>query len=127
MSTTTETGKAPPARPKRELPPLMRLTDAAAERLRQLYEKGGQGKLLRIGVKTKGCSGLSYDLNWVEAPEPTDEKVTDKDVTVLVDRKASLFLIGTVMDYEVKSMAAGFTFTNPNEKGRCGCGESFHV
>ncbi len=123
MGTTTQT----PARPKRALPPLMQLTDAAAERLRQLYEKGGQGKLLRIGVKTKGCSGLSYDLSWVEAPEPTDEKVTDKDVTVLVDRKASLFLIGTVMDYEVKSMSAGFTFTNPNEKGRCGCGESFHV
>jgi len=127
MSTTTEIGKAPPARPKRELPPLMRLTDAAAERLRQLYEKGEQGKLLRIGVKTKGCSGLSYDLSWVEAPELTDEKVTDKGVTVLVDRKASLFLIGTVMDYEVKSMSSGFTFTNPNEKGRCGCGESFHV
>ncbi|MBX6740540.1 MAG: iron-sulfur cluster assembly accessory protein [Acetobacteraceae bacterium] len=127
MSTTTEIGKAPPARPKRELPPLMRLTDAAAERLRQLYEKGEQGKMLRIGVKTKGCSGLSYDLSWVEAPELTDEKVTDKGVTVLVDRKASLFLIGTVMDYEVKSMSSGFTFTNPNEKGRCGCGESFHV
>lgn len=123
MGTTTRT--AP--RPKRELPPLMRLTDAAAERLRQLYEKGGQGRLLRIGVKTKGCSGLSYDLSWVEAPEPTDERVTDKGVTVLVDRKASLFLIGTVMDYEVKSMSSGFSFTNPNEKGRCGCGESFHV
>ena len=55
------------------------------------------------------------------------ERVTDKGVTVLVDRKASLFLIGTVMDYETKAMSAGFTFTNPNEKGRCGCGESFHV
>jgi iron-sulfur cluster assembly protein len=53
--------------------------------------------------------------------------ITDKGVTVLIDRKATLFLIGTVMDYEVKAMTAGFTFTNPNEKGRCGCGESFHV
>ena len=116
-----------PARPKRALPPLMQLSDAAAERLRALYAKGEAGKLLRIAVKTKGCSGMSYDLSWVDAAGPGDEVVTDKDVTVLVDRKATLFLIGTVMDYEVKAMSAGFTFTNPNEKGRCGCGESFHV
>jgi iron-sulfur cluster assembly protein len=116
-----------PARPKRALPPLMQLSDAAAERLRTLYAKGEAGKLLRIAVKTKGCSGMSYDLSWVDAAGPGDEVVTDKDVTVLVDRKATLFLIGTVMDYEVKAMSAGFTFTNPNEKGRCGCGESFHV
>jgi iron-sulfur cluster assembly protein len=125
MSTTTSTTET--ARPRRPLPPLMSLTDAAAERLRQLYAKGQQGKLLRIGVSTKGCSGLSYQMSWVDAPGPGDEVVTDKGVTVLVDRKASLFLIGTVMDYEVKQLAAGFTFTNPNEKGRCGCGESFHV
>jgi iron-sulfur cluster assembly protein len=122
MSTTTTT-----RRPRRELPPLMTLTDAAAERLRRMYEKGEQGKLLRIGVKTKGCSGMSYDMSWADAPAATDEVVTDKGLTVLVDRKASLFLIGTVMDYETKALASGFTFTNPNEKGRCGCGESFHV
>jgi iron-sulfur cluster assembly protein len=122
MSTTTT---AP--RKIRALPPLMTLTDAAAERLRGLYSKGEQGKLLRIGVKTKGCSGMSYDMSWTETPAPTDEIVKDKDLTVLVDRKASLFLIGTVMDYEVKNLTASFTFTNPNEKGRCGCGESFHV
>lgn len=123
MSITTDV----PARPKRALPPLMQLSDAAADRLRALYAAGEQGKLLRIAVKTKGCSGMSYDLSWVEAAGPGDEVVTDKGVTVLVDRKATLFLIGTVMDYEVKQMSAGFTFTNPNEKGRCGCGESFHV
>jgi iron-sulfur cluster assembly protein len=123
MSTTTET----PTRRKRELPPLMRLTEGAAERLRSLYAKGEQNKLLRIGVKTKGCSGLSYDLSWVDAPEPTDERVADQGVAVLVDRKASLFLIGSVMDYEIKGLSSGFTFSNPNEKGRCGCGESFHV
>ncbi len=123
MTTTTDTA----ARPKRALPPLMQLTDAAAERLQALYAKGEQGKTLRIAVKTKGCSGLSYDLSWVDGPLPGDEVVTDKGVTVLVDRKATLFLIGTVMDYEVKPMSAGFTFVNPNEKGRCGCGESFHV
>jgi len=122
MSTTVE---AP--RPKRALPPVMTLTEAAADRLSKLYAKGEHGKLLRIGVSTKGCSGLSYDLSWTDEAAPTDEVITDKDVTVLIDRKATLFLIGTVMDYEVKAMTAGFTFTNPNEKGRCGCGESFHV
>jgi iron-sulfur cluster assembly protein len=122
MSTTTE---AP--RKSRALPPLMSLTDGAADRLRSLYAKGEQGRLLRIGVKTKGCSGLSYDLTWTDAAAPSDEVITDKGVTVLIDRKATLFLIGTVMDYEVKAMTAGFTFTTPNETGRCGCGESFHV
>jgi iron-sulfur cluster assembly protein len=121
MSTTTQ------PRTRRALPPLMQLTEGAAERLRSLYAAGEQGKLLRIGVKTKGCSGLSYDLSWVDGAKPGDETVSDKGVTVLVDSKASLFLIGTVMDYEQKAMSAGFTFTNPNEKGRCGCGESFHV
>ena len=124
MATTTD---APAPRPKRALPPLMQLTDAAAERLRALYAAGEEGRLLRIGVKTKGCSGMSYDLSWVDASGPGDETVTDRGVTVAVDRKATLFLIGTVMDYEVKPMSAGFAFTSPNEKGRCGCGESFHV
>ena len=123
MSTTTTT----PPRGRRPLPQLMTLTEVAAERLSRLYEKGEQGKLLRISVKTKGCSGLSYDMTWTDAPALTDEIVKDKGLTVLVDSKASLFLIGTVMDYETKALTAGFTFTNPNEKGRCGCGESFHV
>lgn len=114
-------------RPRRALPPLMSLTDAAADRLRGLYAKGQAGMLLRISVGTKGCSGLSYDMSWVPAAGPGDEVVTDKGLTVLVDRKASLFLIGSVMDYEVKDLVSGFTFSNPNEKGRCGCGESFHV
>ena len=122
MSTTTAT-----RRPVRELPPLMTLTEAAAPRLRALYERGEQGKLLRIGVGTKGCSGLSYEMTWTEAPGPGDEVVSDKGLTVLVDRRASLFLIGTVMDYETKQLSSGFTFVNPNEKGRCGCGESSHV
>src|SRR4051812_4029476 len=122
MSTTTAA-----ARPRRPLPPLMSLTDAAADRLRSLYAKGQEGMLLRIGVNTKGCSGLAYDMSWVEAAGPGDEVVTDKGVTVLIDRKASLFLIGTTMDYQVQALSSGFTFINPNEKGRCGCGESFHV
>lgn len=127
MSTTL----TPSAKPRRALPPLMQLSTAAAERLRALYSQGTQGgqqgMKLRIAVSTKGCSGMSYDMSWVPEASPTDEVVTDKDVTVLVDRKATLFLIGTTMDYEVKALSSGFTFVNPNEKGRCGCGESFHV
>ena len=116
-----------PTRKPRVLPPLMRLSDRAAERLAALYGRGRAGMLLRISVNTKGCSGLSYQMDWVEAAGPGDEVVTDKGMTVLVDRKASLFLIGTEMDYEVQSLTSGFTFHNPNEKGRCGCGESFHI
>ena len=122
METTLATAK-----PKRALPPLMAVTDDAADRLRALYEKGESGRLLRIAVSTKGCSGMSYDMSWVDAPGPGDEVVTDKGITVLVDRKATLFLIGTTMDYQVRALTSGFTFVNPNEKGRCGCGESFHV
>jgi iron-sulfur cluster assembly protein len=123
MSTTTAT----PAKPRRALPPLMELSPAAAERLSKLYAGAEQGKLLRISVSTKGCSGMSYEMNWVEAPTPQDEVVTSHGLTVLVDRKATLFLIGTTMDYKVDKLTSGFTFENPNEKGRCGCGESFHV
>ena len=115
------------AKPRRALPPLMAMTDAAADRLAQLYEGGQKGMLLRIDVSTKGCSGMSYKMDWVAEAGLHDEVVRDHGLTVLVDRKASLFLIGTTMDYQVKDLTAGFTFVNPNEKGRCGCGESFHV
>lgn len=123
----TQLDTSPAPRVRRELPPLMTLTDAAADRLRALYAGGQQGKKLRVALSTKGCSGLSYDMSWVDAPGPGDEVVTDKGVTVLVDRKATLFLIGTVMDWQEQALASSFTFVNPNEKGRCGCGESFHV
>jgi iron-sulfur cluster assembly protein len=122
MSTTTTQAK-----PRRALPPLMQLTDAAAQRLATLYAGAEAGKLLRIAVSTKGCSGMSYEMSWVESPTPQDEIVTSHNLTLLVDRKASLFLIGTTMDYKIDKLTAGFTFENPNEKGRCGCGESFHV
>ena len=122
MSATQMTTK-----PRRALPPLMRLTDQAAERLSRLYATGQEGMLLRISVNTKGCSGLSYVMDWVPTAGPGDEVVVDKGLTVLVDRKASLFLIGSEMDYKSDVLTSGFTFTNPNEKGRCGCGESFHV
>ena len=115
-----------PKRVRRELPPLLTMSDAAAARLAALYANG-DGRLLRVSVNTKGCSGMAYDMSWVPEPGPTDEVVRDHGLTLLVDRKASLFLIGTVMDYAQDKLSAGFTFVNPNEKGRCGCGESFHV
>lgn len=114
-------------RKKRALPPLLTVTDAAAARLRTMYAKNAGGGLLRIGIKTTGCSGMSYDMSWAEQPAASDEVITSGDVTVLVDRKASLFLIGTTMDYQTSGLTAGFTFVNPNEKDRCGCGESFRV
>ena len=122
MSATQSTAK-----PRRALPPLLTLSDAAAERLAKLYAGAQKGMLLHVDVSTKGCSGMSYRMDWVAEPGPGDEVVSDHGLTLLVDRKASLFLIGTMMDYEVKDLSAGFTFVNPNEKGRCGCGESFHV
>ena len=122
MSTATIEPKA-----RRALPQLMQLTEAAAARLKTLYEGGEAGKLLRIAVSTKGCSGMSYEMEWVDAAGAQDEVVVSHGLTVLVDRKATLFLIGTTMDYKVDKLTSGFTFENPNEKGRCGCGESFHV
>lgn len=118
---------APAPKARRVLPPLMSLSEVAADRLSKLYAGAQKGMLLRIDVNTKGCSGMSYRMEWVAEPGPGDESVTDRGLTVLVDRKASLFLIGTMMDYESKDLSSGFTFVNPNEKGRCGCGESFHV
>lgn len=104
------------------------ITEAAASRVKELLagrDKPAVG--IRIGVQTKGCSGLTYTLEFADEVGPLDEKVEDKGVTVLIDPKASMFIIGTEMDFVEEQMKAGFVFRNPNEKGRCGCGESFHV
>ena len=136
MSTsTTQTTDAPepaaaPAAPRvrRPRPQLMSVTEAAAGRVKSLVE--GREKPtagIRIGVRTKGCSGLSYTLEFADKQEPMDEVVETQGIKLLIDPKASLFLIGTEMDYEEEKLKSGFVFKNPNEKGRCGCGESFHV
>ena len=124
MSTTAPTT----AKPRRPRPQLMTVTPAAAERARALID--GRGKPtagIRIGVRTKGCSGLSYTLEFADKQEPMDEVVETEGLKLLIDPKASLFLIGTEMDYEEEKLKQGFVFKNPNEKGGCGCGESFHV
>jgi iron-sulfur cluster assembly protein len=104
------------------------ITDAAAERVKALLAKRGKPSAgIRIGVRTKGCSGLSYTLEYADERGKFDEVVEAKGVTVLIDPKATMFILGTEMDYVEEKLQAGFTFKNPNEKGRCGCGESFHV
>jgi iron-sulfur cluster assembly protein len=104
------------------------ITEAAAERVRALLSKRGKPSAgIRISVRTKGCSGLSYTLEYADERGKFDEVVEDKGVTVLIDPKATMFILGTEMDYVEEKLQSGFTFKNPNEKGRCGCGESFHV
>ena len=107
---------------------LMSLTDAAAERVKHLMStRTDPATGLRIGVRTGGCSGLAYSMDFTVENEPLDEVVEARGVTLFVDSKALMFLIGTEMDYVEDKLQSGFVFNNPNEKGRCGCGESFHV
>lgn len=109
-------------------PKAITLTDAAAERVKALMAKAPDEMIgVRIGVKARGCSGLSYDIQYAKEKLPFDEIVEDKGVTVMIAPDAVMFLIGSEMDYVDDKFETGFRFRNPNEKGRCGCGESFHV
>ena len=104
------------------------VTDAAAQRIQMLLASRGKPSAgIRVGVRARGCSGLSYTLEYADEKGKFDEIVQDKGVTILIDPKATMFIIGTEMDFVEDKLQSGFTFRNPNEKGRCGCGESFHV
>ena len=135
MDTGTNIPAAAPAAPEvkpkrvaRPRPQAINLTPAAVERVKALLDKRGKASAgIRIGVKTKGCSGLSYTLEFADEKGAMDEVVSQDGVTVLIDPKATLFILGTEMDYVEEKLQSGFVFRNPNEKGRCGCGESFHV
>ena len=117
-----------PRRAPRPRPAAINLTAAAVERVKALLEKRNKPSVgIRIGVRTKGCSGLSYTIEYADAKGPADEVVEQDGVTVLIDPKATMFILGTEMDYVEEKLQTGFVFRNPNEKGRCGCGESFHV
>jgi iron-sulfur cluster assembly protein len=113
---------------RRPRPKVVTLTDRAAQRAREIMgraEKPYAG--LRVGVKNGGCAGQEYVLEYAEAANPFDEVVEDRGVTILVDPKAILFLIGTEIDYEVSKLSAKFVFRNPNETDACGCGESVTI
>lgn len=108
--------------------PILNITETAAKRIQGMLasrEKPTYG--IRVGVKAKGCTGLSYTLEFAEEKGPYDEEIEAHGVKVLIDPKAIMFLLGSQMDYVEEKLSSGFVFQNPNEKGRCGCGESFHV
>jgi len=107
---------------------VMRLTDAAALRIKDAMAQAGQPVAgVRIGVKNGGCAGMEYTMEYAAAIKPTDEVVEDKGVKILVDPKAVLFLLGTEMDFQTDKLSARFVFNNPNQTGACGCGESVQL
>ena len=109
----------------RPRPQVMRLTDAAAVRIKNILGRADHPIVgVRVGVKNGGCAGMSYTLEYAERANPTDEVVEDKGVRLLIDPKAVLFLLGTEMDYKVDKLSAQFVFNNPNQTSACGCGES---
>jgi iron-sulfur cluster assembly protein len=104
---------------------IMSLTDAAVERITEIIEDSDKPVIgLRVGVKNSGCAGVAYTMEYVTEQSAGDDHVNEKGVDVFVDPKATMFLLGTVMDYEETKMSSGFTFKNPNQTGACGCGES---
>ena len=115
-------------RPRRPRPKVVTLSDTAAERVREIMRRAEKPYAgLRVGVKNGGCAGQEYVLEYAETAGPLDEVVEDKGVTILVEPKAVLFLLGTEIDYEVNRLAAKFVFRNPNETDACGCGESVTI
>ena len=113
------------ARPR---PQVMRLTEAAASRLKSVMAQAGKPVAgVRVGVKNGGCAGMEYTMEYADAVNPTDEIVEDKGVKLLIDPKAVLFLLGTEMDYKTEKLFAQFVFNNPNQTSACGCGESVQL
>ena len=116
------------ARPRRPRPKAVTLTDAAAERVREIMGNADKSYIaLRVGVKNGGCAGQEYTFAYAEQIESLDEVVEDKGVTILIEPKAVLFLIGSEIDYETTKLASKFVFRNPNETDACGCGESVTI
>lgn len=111
---------------RRPRPKLVTLSDAAAERVREIMEEKGAG-YLRVGVKNGGCAGMEYVMDYVDAPEALDEIVEDNGVKIVVDAKAVLFLLGSTVDFETTMLHEKFVFRNPNQTDACGCGESVTI
>ena len=113
------------ARPR---PQVMKLTERAANRIRALMaEKGSETAGLRLGIKKGGCAGMEYIIGWAAQQDPLDEVVEQHGAKVLIDPMAVMYLLGTEMDYRVDKLSAQFVFTNPNQTGACGCGESVNL
>ncbi len=122
MDATTQT------RPRRERPKAMKLSEAAAARIREILDKAeGRYQGIRVGVTNGGCAGMSYTMDYAESVAPLEEVVEDKGVKIFIDPKAILFLIGTEMDFVRDKLAARFVFNNPNQTAACGCGESVSI
>jgi iron-sulfur cluster assembly protein len=120
MSTT-----ATPTRPKRERPKALKLSEAAAARIRDIIANAdGQYQGVRVGVTNGGCAGMSYTMDYADAPQAFEEVVEDRGVKVFIDPKAIMFLIGTEMDFVREKLGSRFVFNNPNQTAACGCGES---
>ena len=108
--------------------PMITLTEAAAQRAKDLIAKSEKPVLgLRVGVDSRGCSGFSYVVEYAEEQKKLEDVIEDKGVKIFIDPTAVMFLLGSEMDYVEDKFHTGFVFNNPNEKGRCGCGESFHI
>lgn len=107
---------------------IISLSEDAAERVREIIDNADKPAIgVRVGVKNAGCAGMAYTLDYVDAAPEGDDHVFEHGVHVYIEPKATLFLLGTVMDYEVDKLSAGFTFKNPNQTGACGCGESVQL
>ena len=106
---------------------MITLTEKAAEHIRRFLEKRGKGQGVRLGVKTSGCSGMAYTLEFVDTPDENDQVFDNNGIKVFVDAKSLVYLDGTQLDYVKEGLQEGFKFENPNATATCGCGESFHV
>ena len=108
--------------------PIIRLSDKAVNRIKEIMSKAENTAIgVRIGVKSGGCAGLSYIMEYARDKKPNEEIIEDKGVKVFIDPKAVMYLLGTEMDYKKEKFSSQFIFKNPNETERCGCGESFKV
>ena len=106
---------------------MITITENAADHIRKFLTKRGKGEGIRIGVKTSGCSGMAYTLEFVDEIHPEDQVFEQDGVKVFIDPKSMVYLDGTQVDFAKEGLQEGFKFENPNAKESCGCGESFHV
>ena len=106
---------------------MIQLTQLASKKIKTHLDKRGSGIGIRVGVRTTGCSGMAYVLEFVDSPNPTDEVFTLEGIQIVADKKDLIYLQGMTIDYQRNGLNEGFEFVNPNERDRCGCGESFRV